>query len=406
MEKLKAVLAKIAEKTNNIAALQYIQKALAMMLPVTLVGSLFSLLTGLPFTPWTNFINSTGLVNAFNLVYNSTYGYMSLILSFCMAYQYAVSNKQRKNALACGIMSVCCFLISCGDNSASYIGTMGMLGAFIVGGLVGWIFKKLIEANITIKLPEGVPPMVSQSFVALLPSLTVCLVFMVINFALSFTSFGTLQDIIYALVRVPLTAVGANAFGEFVLVVYCTMLWFFGIHGGMIMMPIIMVIFMEKTMGNLAAYTAGQPLPNMFVGTVLLGEGFAVNLAILFASHRKELKEIAKIGIVPYLFNISEPTNFGVPIIMNPNFFIPYLLTPIIGWVLTHGAQLIGFLGYNNGTSVAWTLPTSVQAFFYYGWQGAVVNLLVTFVTFLLYIPFVKMNDAALDKADAEAVKE
>ena len=256
MEKLKNVLAKIAEKTNNIKALQYIQKSLAMMLPVTLVGSLFSLLTGFPFEPWTNFINSTGLADAFNLVYNSTYGYMSLILAFCMAYQYAVANKQRKNALACGIMAVCCFLISCGNNSATYIGTMGMLGAFVVGGLVGWCFKKLIEADITIKLPEGVPPMVSQSFVALIPSLTVCLVFMILNFVLGLTGLGTVQDIIYNLVRVPLTTVGANGVGEFILVVYCTMLWFFGIHGGMIMMPIIMVIFMEKTMGNLAAYTA------------------------------------------------------------------------------------------------------------------------------------------------------
>ena len=403
MEKLKNILAKIAEKTNNIKALQYIQKSLAMMLPVTLVGSLFSLLTGFPFEPWTNFINSTGLADAFNLVYNSTYGYMSLILAFCMAYQYAVANKQRKNALACGIMAVCCFLISCGNNSATYIGTMGMLGAFVVGGLVGWCFKKLIEADITIKLPEGVPPMVSQSFVALIPSLTVCLVFMILNFVLGLTGLGTVQDIIYNLVRVPLTTVGANGVGEFILVVYCTMLWFFGIHGGMIMMPIIMVIFMEKTMGNLAAYTAGQPLPNMFTGTVLLGEGFAINLAIILFSHREELKQIAKIGLVPYLFNISEPTNFGVPVIMNPNFFLPYLLGPVIGWVVTHGAQWIGFLGYNNGTSVAWTLPTTVQAFFYYGWQGIVVNLVVTAIMFLLYIPFVKMNDAALDKADSEA---
>ena len=156
-------------------------------------------------------------------------------------------------------------------------------------------------------------------------------------------------------------------------------------------------------MGNLAAYTAGQPLPNMFTGTVLLGEGFAINLAIILFSHREELKQIAKIGLVPYLFNISEPTNFGVPVIMNPNFFLPYLLGPVIGWVVTHGAQWIGFLGYNNGTSVAWTLPTTVQAFFYYGWQGIVVNLVVTAIMFLLYIPFVKMNDAALDKADSEA---
>ena len=408
MDKIKNTLQVIADKTNNIKMLQYIQKALAMMLPVTLIGSIFTLLTGFPFEPWTNFINKTGLADAFNSVYNNTYGYYSLILAFCMAYQYSLANKQRKNALTIGIIAICSFLVSCGGNTAGYIGTTGMLGAFVVGCLAAWICRKLIEANITIKLPEGVPPMVSQSFVALIPALVTLTTFMVINLVLGFLpeSWRTLQDVIYNLVRVPLTKVGANGFGEFIMFVYCSMLWFFGIHGGMIMMPIIMVVFMEKSMANLAAYQAGQPLPNMFVGMVLGGEGLAVNLAILLFSHRKELKEIAKIGIVPYIFNISEPTNFGIPIIMNPNFFIPYLITPVIGWVLTHGFQLIGFLGYNNGTQVAWTLPTTVQAFFYYGWQGAVVNIIISICVFLLYIPFVKMNDASLDRADAEAEKE
>ena len=101
------------------------------------------------------------------------------------------------------------------------------------------------------------------------------------NFIMARTPLVSFQDMLYTLVRIPLTNVGANGFGEFVMVVYCTMLWFFGIHGGMLMMPIIQVVFMDKIMENLAAYTAGTALPNMFVGTCLLGEGLAVNLAVI-----------------------------------------------------------------------------------------------------------------------------
>ena len=404
MDKIKNTLAKIAEKTNEIKALQYIQKSMAMLLPITLIGSLFSLLNALPFEWWTNLLNSTGLSSHFSNVYTCTYGHYSLFVAFCMAYQYCCLNKQRKNAVACGIIAICAFLATCpvGDTSG-YIGTTGMLGAMIVGGVSAWIYKTLIEKDITIKLPEGVPPMVAQSFISLIPSLVVIVVFMLLNIVCSVIGLVSVQDVIYTIVRVPLTAVGANAVGEFILTVYCTILWFFGIHGGMIMMPVLNVIFMENQMANLEAFNAGATLPNMFVGTVIMGSGIALNLAILVASHRAELKQIAKIGIVPYIFNISEPTAYGVPVILNPNFFIPYLLSPIISWCVTHGAQLIGFLGYNNGTTVAWSMPTTLQTFFYYGWQGAVVNILVTVLIFLMYIPFVKMNDAALDKADAEA---
>lgn len=407
MDKLRNCLGVFADKMNSFKALHVIQRALAMIMPVTLIGSLFSLLSGFPAQAWQDFITSTGLIGSFQLVYNCTYGYYSMFIAFCIAYQYCSMNKQKKNALAAGIMAICAFMISCpSDNLAGYIGTTGILGAMIIGYFVGWLFNKLITKNITIRMPEGVPPMVSQSFVALIPAALICTIFMILNFLLAKTSLISCQDMIYQLVRVPLTVVGANFAGEFIMVVYCTLLWFFGIHGGMLMMPIISVVFMDKIMANLNAYTVGAPLPNMFVGTVLLGEGLAINLAIILFSRRKELKNIAKIGFVPNIFNISEPTNFGLPIIMNPNFFIPYLMTPIIGFTITHLAQAIGFLGFNTGVSVAWTLPTTVQAYFYYGWQGIVVNLLITVICFLIYIPFVRRNDATLEKADTEVAIE
>lgn len=406
MEKLKEVLAAIADKTNKIKVLQYMQKALAMLLPVTLVGSIFALLAGLPFDAWTNFLETTGLGTHFTNVYNCTYGYYSLFLAFCMAYQYCLINKQRKSAVPAGIIAVGAFLITCpvGDPSI-YIGTAGMLGAMVVGGLTGWAFKFFIERNITIKMPEGVPPMVAQSFIALIPASVVIIVAMILNTICSYVGLGSLQDIVYTIVRVPLTTIGANAIGEFVITMYCCLLWFFGIHGGMVVGPIVSVIFMDNCMANLAAYTAGEPMPYMFTGGILMGMGLATNLAILVASHRAEVKEVAKMGIVPYIFNIQEPTSFGVPIITNPNFFIPYVFSGVISWIITHGAQAIGFLGYCNCASVNWTVPSPIAAFLNYGWQGTVVDLIITVVTFFLFIPFVKMNDAALDKADAKVNK-
>lgn len=404
MDKFKDILQKVANKMNEIELLIIIQRSLAILTPVTLVGSVFSLLAGIPVDAYTQFITDTGLVTVFNHAYNATIGNMSLYAVVAVGYQYANTKKQKKNALAIGILALIAFIIASPvENPTAYNGTSGMFGAIVIGVFVGWVFRLLIEKNITIKMPESVPPMVSQAFTAVIPGFAIAFVFMAMNMVIGQTPLVSIQDAIYTILKMPLETLGANFAGEALIFLYGSFLWFFGIHGGMITFPVMMLLFMDKQMANLAAHMAGTPLPYMINGTFIGAEYICLNIAILLVSHRKETREIAKIGFVPALFMINEPEMFGLPIVMNPTLMIPFVLQSFIPMMLTHGLQLVGLLGYGNCANTPWCLPQTVIAFLRWGWKGAMVALVCTAICTLIWIPFIRANDKKLDAQEAAA---
>ena len=408
MNSIKAKLTVVAEKMSNNKTLQIIQKALAFMTPVTLLGSLFSIFNGITFEPWVTFLTNTGLGTVFQWVYNCTIGYYSIMLAFVVGYSYSNANKQKKNAVASGIMSIVAFLILCPANdAASWIGTSGMFGAIVIGLLTAWVFRIFVEKNVVIKMPAGVPPMVAQAFTAVIPALVWGIVLCFVNLIFSKTSIGSFQNLIYVILRAPLTAVGANAIGELIFLLYMGLCWFFGVHGGMTVYPIMMMVFAEKQYANLAAYNAGQDLPYMFTGNNVRVTMLATVIAFLIGSKRKDVKEVAKLALLPSIFEISEPIAYGIPLILNPTFFIPYVfVNTTIGFIVTHGLQAIGFLGYAKCVEVPWVLPASIQNLLQFGWKGTLVGIICDVISILIFLPFIKLNDQILNKRDAEEVKE
>lgn len=410
MKNFKEKFSAFAEKLADVEVLQILQKSMTLLTPVTLVGSFFSILAGLPVDAWTNFINSTGLQPFFQWIYDVTYGYTSLILCFGIGYTYANTYGQRKNALSSGVMAMIGFLMLCPVNgAATWTGAQGMFGAIIIGLFTSWVYRIFVEKNIVIKMPAGVPPMVAQAFTAVVPTLVLGLLYCFINVGFTKTSFGSLQDFVYTVVRTPLTKISANAAGELILTLYANLLWMFGIHGGMVAFPIMMVLFGERQAANLAAYLAHEPIPYRYAVGMGAGVGasqVATCVAFIIFSRRKELKEIGKTAVLPSLFQISEPISFGVPLLLNPVFMIPYCFAnALCGFLIGHGLQIIGFIGNDPCISVPWVIPSIVSNFLKFGWKGIVAGLIMDVAVVLVYIPFIKIYDGILEKRDAEEAK-
>lgn len=406
MEKLRNSLQAFAEKMNNIVFLQILQKAFSMIINLLMVGSFFSLFQGLPIDAWQNFIKSNGLYDVLGLPYTYTYGYISLYLSFCVAYQYALAKRQRKNALSIGIISMVAYLLTCPNPVGNWIGTFGMFTAIIVGFFTGWFCKLFYDNNITIKMPEGVPPIVAQAFAAIIPSFCLLVLFVIVNFVFGKTSLNSLNEAVYALIRVPVQGLSSNWLGEQLIFLYCSVLWFFGIHGGLAVMPITEVMFQQNKAENLAAYAAQQALPHKYVGATIGAATYAVAISIWLFSKRKDLKKICKVGFIPALFCIQEPLSFGIPTIMNPIFAIPYIFGGVITKFIAWFFQDIGFLPYNNCVGTPFSIPASIKNFINYGWKGVVVYLICTAVVVLFYAPFVKANDAALEAKEKASLED
>jgi PTS system cellobiose-specific IIC component len=194
------------------------------------------------------------------------------------------------------------------------------------------IYKRIIAKGWTIKLPDSVPPAVSKSFSAMIPGSVTLSIFLVIRILFGLTSYGNIHDFVYTVIQTPLVALGGGLPATIVAVLLIQLLWFFGLHGQIIINSVLDPVWNTLSLQNLDALQAGKELPNIitkqFIDTYTVGIGgtgmtLAVVAAMLFVMKSKQLRETGKIAAPAGIFNVNEPVIFGLPIVMNPMIFIP-----------------------------------------------------------------------------------
>lgn len=405
IEKLTAISAKMAGNST----LQIIQGGFMLMLPITMVGGFVALFNGLSIEAYQAFLVSTGVKTVLNTIYQWTISMIGLYLSFLIAYQFAIVKKCAKSDIAVGLTSMICFLIltpyvvpeemfAPSTLPLNWLGSSGMFSAIIVSFVVGNIFLLCKKHNISISLPEQVPPFIANQFTALIPVSISVILFGILNVIMQNTSFGCFHQLTYSLIAIPLQSVSTNVFGVWILMIVLYGLWFLGIHGGMTVGPIMMMLFMQVQMENLTAFQAGQPLPHMVIGDALsYGTGsLPLLLAILIFAKSQQLRTFGKIAIVPAFFGVDEPAYFSVPMILNPMFFIPWVLfSPTLAVFGTHLLKMVGLLSFSNGTGGqnAANLPFFVGNTMNYGIGGLIWGLIFFVIIVAAYVPFVKVYD-------------
>lgn len=406
MEKFEAGLRKISDKFSQSKILGVISGAFAMIMPMTIVGSVASLAKGVSIGGYQEWLQSSPLYNILGTVFTFTTGVLALYLVFCIGYNYAQKSKLKKQSIAIGLTSILAFLIitpyvpaaqGSGDMlPLNWTGAPGLFMAIVVGIVTGYVFKICLERHIEITLPESVPPTIAKQFSALIPIFIVTVIFSLISYVFSLTPFGDVQNAFYSLISIPLKMVSANVFGLFFLWMFMYLLWFFGIHGGMVVGPLFSILFMELGMANLAAYQAGEAMPHLFIGVgISLGSGsFALLLSILLFAKSKSAKSIAKLAVIPSFFGVDEPAYFGLPMIMNPIFFIPWVIIgPFITSFGTYFLELIGILGYPTGAATGPFIPFPLKNMALFGVRGFIVGLILLALYVLIWFPFVKVFD-------------
>ena len=418
MEKLVGISSKLAQ--NNV--LNIIQSAFMLMMPVSMIGGFAALFNGISVEAYQVFITSAGIKTVLSVIYQWTIGMIAIYLSFLVAYRHAQTYKYAKSDIAVGITSLVSFLIVTPFVTpeepfaptmlpSSWLGASGMFSAIIIAFAVGNIFKLCNKYNIAIRLPEQVPPMISAQFTAIIPAALSMILFGIVSVLFAKTSFGCFHQMIYSVISKPLNAVGSNVFGLWILQVVLYGLWFCGIHGGMTVGPIIMMLFMQLSMENMTAYQTGAPLPNMLAGDALsFGTGsIPLIIAALIVCRSESCKSISRFGFIPALFGVDEPVYFGMPMIMNPIFFIPWVIgAPTISVFGTHLLKMIGLLGYSNctGGQNAANLPFFVGNMMNYGVAGLIWGCVFFALIVLMYIPFVKAYDNQMLKQEQQNAAE
>lgn len=299
---------------------------------------------------------------------------------------------------------------------SQWLGTDGLITIIITTLITGTIFAKIVKSGkLNIKLPDGVPPAVAKSFTALLPS-AVVLILVGIVFAIC-EAFGG-ADVylhVYNGFTKPLMGL-ANSIGILLLLILIQqVLWFFGLHGSNILAPVINSIFLALTAENMAAIAGGNTQGINIINSQFLdsyvnlgGSGMTAALVIvmIFKSKSAINKQIRNVAGGPAFFNINEPIIFGLPIVLNPIYIIPFILAPMLGACIAYGFSKAGFVAPAS-VVVPWTCPPVISAMLATGqWQGGAVALINILVSAGLYLPFVVYADKKnleLERAEAAA---
>lgn len=411
--------------------LSAIKGAFTTFLPFVVIGSFANL--------FTNVICSTDvglakfipvladLSGGFSAINYGTIGLISVYVCFFIGMNLAERNGTPR--VVTGAMCVASFIsvvptvvsVTVGEASATgaglantVTGAQGLFIAMIISIVASEILRLLngIEA-IKIKMPKEVPSGIATSFNILIPAFLVILVIAVAGAIFHSMTGMYLNSFIYDIVQAPLQAVFQTPGGIIILIIVMQLFWFLGIHGGLVLFPIRQPLVIAALATNMALAEQGlaptEAITDTFwiAFTVFGGGGiaFALLLDILLFGKKPADREIAKLSLVPGIFGISEPIIFGLPVVLNPLYFIPY----VFGSAITTGIALlavnIGFIAPSI-VSVPVGLPPIITAFLGFGIQGVVVQLIGLAVCMALYLPFLKLSDKAYVAEQIEAGEE
>ena len=395
---IEAKLMPIAAKVGSNRILTIIRNAMTIYISLLIVGSISILLTSFPVEAVANFLAPASPF--FNAVYNCTTGMMGLLTAASIAYYAAIEYKT--DTFTSVLTSVAAFIATQitadGVVDTAGLGSNGLLTAMAVGFATVGIMHLFVEKNIVIKMPEGVPPSVGDSFTSLIPAAVVVCIFAFITIVLNIR----VNDIL-SVVFSPLAMAVNTPLGYAVYHMLCALVFFCGINSAVVI-GVVQPFIMQMGAANEAAYLVGEALPySVTYATDSMiwagGTGMTIGLVILmcFLAKSSQYKTIGRMSLVPAVFNINEPVIFGTPICFNAMLFIPFVLTPGIMAFLTFLLTDLGILAAPVVGMVPWTLPpVAVGIFMGAGNLSCIIwSLICVIAPIVTYYPFFRMADKA-----------
>lgn len=277
-------------------------------------------------------------------------------------------------------------------------GSNQMFLAIIIALVSTEIFVKVTKAGWTFKMPEQVPPAVSKAFSAIIPAGLSIVFFAIIGVIFTNVVKTPFPAFINQMIQEPMVKLGQSPFAYIGMVAIAQVLWFFGLHGSNMIDPAMNTMYKPPLFENIENFKNGLPvehtLTRNFLDVYAMHGGSGATLGLLIAiylfSKKQEEKELFKIAIAPGIFQINEPVIFGLPMVLNPLMFIPFLLVPVISLTFAYIMTDIGFAG-KLCVETPWVTPPILSAYLGTGgsWEAALVAAITFLFSIVAYIPFI-----------------
>ncbi|EMF0089433.1 PTS transporter subunit EIIC [Enterococcus hirae] len=401
------------EKISNNSYLRAIRDGFISLIPVILFSSFFLLVAYVPNA--FNFHWGEEIESILMKAYNGSMGILGILMAATVTksltenFNTKLPKTNQINSTSTMIAAFIGFLIVGVDSleggfASDYMGTKGLMTAFIVGFIVPNIYRFCVSKNLTVKMPEEVPGNISQTFKDLIP-ITLSTVFFW-GFDLGFRNLvgSGFSEKLIELFQ-PIFSAADGYFGLALIFGAMAFFWFVGIHGPSIVEPAVAAIYITNVEMNFQLYQSGEHAPKIlsqglqyFVAT-LGGTGATLVITLMFAflAKSKQLKTMGRASAIPVLFGVNEPMLFGAPIVLNPIFFIPFILAPILNvWIFKFFVEVLDMNGFIY--NLPWTTPGPVGLILGTGFAGLSIVLMIVLLTvdFAIYYPFFKSYDNEL----------
>ena len=412
---ISAPLAKLAEKPS-IAA---IQNGMVSIVPIITIGSIFMILfvLGSPSVGGAEhgllpFLEPYAM--KFLWVNNMTMGLMALYASLTIPASYAEITGKVDAKTAC-ILGMGTFLLftqnaydEAGGIPSAALGAGGLFVCIVTSLVAIKLYIFLIEKNITIKMPENVPPNVSNAFTALIPY-GVCFAFAwLIRTIAGFDMVTWLNSVLS-----PLVSESDSVFTCLIAMIICALLWSVGLHGDnmfLILFAPIGMIWLDENVSALSAGASVYELPHVLAGLGTSGlfrmcfwtAGVWPLIVYLLTSKVKYLRTLGKAFLPSSIFGIIEPVVFGLPLAMNQFLMIPFILSSVTGMVVNYLLMATPLFGKFYAI-VPWATPAPLIGPL---GTGDIKTALLPFISMaiglVIYFPFWRLYEKDCQKREAE----
>ena len=418
------------EKISRNIYLRAIRDGFISAMPVILFSSIFLLIAYVP-----NIFGFTwpkGIENMLMTPYNYTMGIIGFLVAGTTAKSLTDSmNRQLEktnqiNFISTMLASMAGFLIMAADPAkeggflSAFMGTKGLLTAFIAAFITVNVYKICVKNNVTVRMPEEVPPSISQVFKDIFPFAFSIIILYAIQLAIKAVIGVNVAQSIGTLLA-PLFSAADGYLGITIIFGAYALFWFVGIHGPSIVEPAIAAITYSNVELNAHLIHAGQHADKVITsGTQMFivtmggtGATLVVPFMFMWLCKSKRNKAIGRASVVPTFFGVNEPILFGAPIVLNPVFFIPFILAPIVNvWIFKFFVDTLGMNSFF--ANLPWTTPGPIGIVLGTGFAvlSFVLAALLILVDTVIYYPFVKVYDEQIlaeeaeGKSSSDALKE
>ena len=398
------------EKISRNPYLRAIRDGFIAAMPVILFSSIFLLVAFVPNI--FGFTWSDEAVAAIMKPYGYTMGIVAVLVagttakSLTDAFNRQLSKTNQINFISTMIALISGFLLLASDGieggfANGYMGTKGLLTAFLAAFITVNIYKVCVKNNVTIRMPDEVPPNVSQAFKDVIPYALSIFVLYGIDLATRQLVGTNVAEAILKLFE-PLFTAADGYVGITIIFGAYALFWFVGIHGPSIVEPAIAAITYANIETNFQLLQAGQHADKILTsGTQMFivtmggtGATLVVPFMFMWLTKSKRNKAIGRASVVPTFFGVNEPILFGAPLVLNPVFFVPFILAPIANvWIFKFFVDTLKMNSFS--VNLPWTTPGPLGIVMGTNFAplAFVLAILLVVVDVLIYYPFLKVYD-------------